>query len=62
VVAGIALGFAVLGGPVSSAYAKPPATKAPAGQPQASVFVTAVSGNPPVKLPTKAHADGHKIA
>jgi hypothetical protein len=54
--------LAVLGGPVSSAYAKPPAAKAPAGQPHTRVTVTAVPQKPAVKPPTKAHAAGHKIA
>jgi hypothetical protein len=63
VVAGIALGLAVLGGSVSSAYAKPPAAKAPTAKaPPEQPHAPAVSHKPAVPLPTKAHAAGHKIA
>lgn len=56
VVAGIALGLAVLLGSASSALAKGVALTRP------SPVVIAVSHLPAVKSPPVAHAAGHKIA
>lgn len=61
VIAGIALGLALIFGSVSSAYAKAPAqARAPQARPPAVVVIGA-SHAPALKVPV-AHAAGHKIA
>jgi len=58
VVAGIALGLALILGSVSSAYAKAPARHT---RPSVVIVIT-VSHAPALKIPPVAHAAGHKIA
>jgi hypothetical protein len=63
VVAGIALGLALILGPVASAYATRPALLArPAQLRPPAVALIEVSHAPAVKMPPIAHAAGHKIA